>query len=157
MTEFTPKKRAQLSAEAMWRNDGASSWFGMRIEEIDEGYAKLSLLIEAHHCNGFGMCHGGVTFALADSAFAFACNSRNQRTVAQHNSITYLAPGEMGDILTATAKEVSMSGRSGIYDVKVTNSSGRVIAEFRGISRRVDGPVFDHPEAGAGEDNNERP
>lgn len=143
MTELTPKERAQRAVDAMWRDDGASRWLGMHLGDVDEGCATVTLKIEAHHCNGFGICHGGVTFALADSAFAFACNSRNQRTVAQHNTITYLAPGLLGDTLTATAQEVSVAGRSGIYDVKVTGSDGAVIAEFRGLSRRLDGPVFD--------------
>lgn len=145
MTSLSPKARAQRAAEAMWRHDSASNWFGMRIEDVDEGYARVSLRVKDHHCNGFGMCHGGVTFALADSAFAFACNSRNERTVAQHNSITYLAPGRLGDTLTATAREVSVVGRSGLYDVRVTGSDGTVIAEFRGMSRRIEGRVFDNP------------
>jgi acyl-CoA thioesterase len=89
------------------------------------------------------MCHGGVTYALADSAFAFACNSRNQRTVAQQNSMTYVAAAWEGDILTARAGEVSASGRSGIYDVKVTRQDGSVVAEFRGLCRAIKGQLFD--------------
>jgi acyl-CoA thioesterase len=80
---------------------------------------------------------------LADSAFAFACNSRNQSTVAQHNVISYLAPGRVGDVLTATAREVSLNGRNGIYDVTVTNQDGTRIAEFRGFSRAITGRLFD--------------
>ena len=114
---MTPKERAQKSAETMWNNDQASAWFGMRIDEIDEGFAVLSLTVEKKHTNGHGICHGGVTFALADSAFAFACNSRNQSTVAQHNTISYTAAVKLGDVLTATAKEISLIGRNGIYDV----------------------------------------
>ena len=140
---MTPKERAQKSAETMWNNDQASAWFGMRIDEIDEGFAVLSLTVEKKHTNGHGICHGGVTFALADSAFAFACNSRNQSTVAQHNTISYTAAVKLGDVLTATAKEISLIGRSGIYDVEVTNQEGLAVAQFRGCSRAIRGTLFE--------------
>ncbi|MGI3186042.1 hydroxyphenylacetyl-CoA thioesterase PaaI [Nioella aestuarii] len=140
---MTPTERAQKSAAAMWADDNASPWFGMEIVEVTEGRATLALTVEAHHANGHGICHGGVTFSLADSAFAFACNSRNQNTVAQSNTITYVAPGRIGDRLTATAREISMTGRSGIYDVTVTNQDGTVIAEFRGNSRAIRGQLFE--------------
>ena len=140
---MTPKERAQKSAEAMWNNDQASAWFGMRIVEIDEGFAMLSLTVEKKHTNGHGICHGGVTFALADSAFAFACNSRNQSTVAQHNTISYTSPVRLGDVLTATAKEISLIGRNGIYDVEVTNQEGLAVAQFRGCSRAIRGTLFE--------------
>jgi len=105
----------------------------------------MSMTVEQHHCNGHGTCHGGVSFSLADSTFAFACNSRNRVTVAQHNLISYLAPGRLGDRLTATAVEVK-AGRSGIYDVTVANQDGKVIAEFRGFSRTIDGTLFEEDE-----------
>ena len=140
---MTPKERAQKSAETMWNNDQASAWFGMRIDEIDEGFAVLSLTVEKKHTNGHGICHGGVTFALADSAFAFACNSRNQSTVAQHNTISYTAAVKLGDVLTATAKEISLIGRNGIYDVEVTNQEGLTVAQFRGYSRAIPGTLFE--------------
>ena len=140
---MTPKERAQKSAETMWNNDQASAWFGMRIDEIDEGFAMLSLTVENQHTNGLGICHGGVTFALADSAFAFACNSRNQSTVAQHNTISYTAAIKLGDVLTATAKEISLIGRNGIYDVEVTNQEGLAVAQFRGCSRAIRGTLFE--------------
>jgi acyl-CoA thioesterase len=127
----------------MWKNDHSSQWFGMQIMDVDEGSATLSLVVQKHHTNGHGMCHGGVTFTLADSAFAFACNSRNQATVAQHNSITYIAPANLGDTLIATASEVSLVGKSGIYDVTVSNQDGSVIAEFRGSSRSIRGDLFE--------------
>ena len=133
---------AQKIAAAMWANDHASQWLGFELIAVAEGTATLAMTVEQHHCNGHGMCHGGVTFSLADSAFAFACNSRNQATVAQHNAITYLMPGQLGDRLTAKAKEVSLKGRSGIYDVTVTNQTGSVIAEFRGHSRAIKGQVL---------------
>lgn len=140
---MTPQERAQRSAEAMWREDRASAWMGMTLDHVDEGVATLSLTIETHHTNGHGMCHGGIIFALADSAFAFACNSRNQATVAQHNTITYIAPAQLGEVLVAEAREVSLHGRSGLYDVRVRTSAGKSIAEFRGGSRSVRGTVFD--------------
>jgi len=140
---MTPKQRAEKSAAAMWAGDQASKWAGMEITQMDEGTAVLQLTVAQHHCNGHGICHGGVTFMLVDSSFAFACNSRNQATVAQHNTISFTAPGRLGDQLTATAREVSLIGRSGIYDVTVTNQQGQTIAEFRGMSRAIKGQLFD--------------
>jgi acyl-CoA thioesterase len=100
------------------------------------------MIVRPEMSNGHGTCHGGYTFLLADSAFAFACNGYNQRTVGQHAAITYLAPGRLGDRLTATAREVSRQGRSGVYDVRVTNQDGVQIAEFRGHSRTVKGSLL---------------
>lgn len=139
---MTPNERAQKSAEAMWESDEASKWIGMSLVSITEAEAVLELTVEKHHCNGHGSCHGGIIYSLADSAFAFACNSRNQATVAQHNTMTYLAPGMLGDRLTAHATETSLIGRTGIYDVKVTNQNNETIAAFRGCSRTVKGQLF---------------
>ncbi|MEM1234300.1 MAG: hydroxyphenylacetyl-CoA thioesterase PaaI [Pseudomonadota bacterium] len=140
---MTPDERAKKVAEALWAQDGASAWIGMTIEAVSEGRAVLSMTVEKHHSNGHGICHGGVIFALADSAFAFACNSRNVSTVAQHNSITYIAPGQLGDDLIADAREVALQGRTGIYDVTVRTAAGVLIAEFRGSSRAIGGTVFE--------------
>ncbi|SPF81329.1 hydroxyphenylacetyl-CoA thioesterase PaaI [Pseudoprimorskyibacter insulae] len=140
---MTPKERAQKSAEALWRDDGASQSFGMQIAEVDEGRATMTMEVLPRHANGHGICHGGIIFTLADSAFAFACNSRNQNTVAQHNVISYIAPGRIGDVLTADAREVSTTGRSGIYDVTVKNQDGTLIAEFRGFCRAIKGQLFE--------------
>lgn len=140
---LSAKERAEKSAAAMWGNDQASQWVGMELAHVEEGHAKVELTVAPHHTNGLGKCHGGVIFALADSAFAFACNSRNQATVAQHNSITYLAPGNLGDRLTASAGEVSLQGRSGVYDVEVRNQNGEMIARFTGLSRSVKGHLFE--------------
>lgn len=134
---------AERSAQALLANDHATKFLGIRIKSVGEGTATLTMTVQKEHCNGHGTCHGGIMFALADSAFAFACNSRNQSTVAQHNSITYLAPGNLGDQLTATAHEVQLKGRSGIYDVSVTDQSGKIIAEFRGNSRAINGTLFE--------------
>ncbi|PIE13004.1 MAG: phenylacetic acid degradation protein PaaD [Rhodobacterales bacterium] len=143
---MTPQDRARKSADAMWAGDRASQWLGMEIAEIDAGRAVLEMTVVPQHTNGHGICHGGITFSLADSAFAFACNSRNQATVAQHNVISYIAPGRLGDRLRAEAVEVSLTGRSGIYDVTVTNQDNVLIAEFRGMSRAIKGTLFDEQE-----------
>lgn len=140
---MTPTERAQKVASTMFGRDRASKWAGIELLSVDEGSATMGLRVQDHHCNGHGICHGGVTFMLADSAFAFACNSRNQATVAQHNVISFIAPVRAGDYLTAQATEQSLAGRSGIYDVRVTNQNGDQIAEFRGFSRAVSGTVFD--------------
>lgn len=137
------KERAERSAAAMWSDDEASQWIGMTLVSINEGTAQMSLVVQKHHCNGLGNCHGGITFSLADSAFAFACNSRNQSTVAQNNMITYTAPARVGDTLTATARELSLTGRSGIYDVRVSNQENKTIAEMRGLSRSIKGQLFE--------------
>lgn len=138
--------RAIKSADAMWADDHASKWIGMVLGAVSEGSAVMSLEVQSHHCNGHGMCHGGVIFSLADSAFAFACNSRNQVTVAQHNNISFIAPGQLGDRLSAVAREVSLTGRSGIYDVRVTNQDNKTIAEMRGLSRAIKGQLFDEDD-----------
>lgn len=143
---MTPKERAEKSAAAMWSSDQSSQWFGMTLVEVDEGLSVMNLVVQPHHANGHGICHGGVIFALADSAFAFACNSRNQSTVAQQNQVTYLAPAQIGDTLTATARETSLTGRSGITDVTVINQDEKAIAEFRGLSRAIKGHLFDEEE-----------
>lgn len=140
---MTPQERAKRSAQALWSDDRASQWLGFTLAHVDEGEATLLMTIAPHHCNGHGTCHGGIIFALADSAFAFACNSRNQPTVAQHNIITYIAAPGVGAQLTALAREVSLEGRNGIYDVTVQDETGARIAEFRGFSRSVKGVFFD--------------
>ena len=126
-------------SEVMWKNDEASRGLGFKKEEVRLGYARLSMTIRADMLNGQKIVHGGFVFTLADSAFAFACNGRNQFTVAQHCNITFLAPGYESDRLTAVAQERYFAGRSGIYDCTVTNQNGDVIAEMRGHSRTVKG------------------
>ncbi len=142
---MTPQDRAERSAKVLWEDDRASQWLGLDIKDVGEGTCTMTLAVQEQHCNGHGMCHGGLIFSLADAAFAFACNSRNQRTVAQHNTISFIAPGRLGDTPTARAREVSLSGRSGLTDVTVTNQDGAVIAEFRGASRMIKGQLFDEP------------
>ena len=140
---LSDQQRAEKSAEAMWANDSASQGMGMQIDAVGPGTATLSMTVEKRHTNGHAICHGGFIFTLADSAFAFACNSHNQIVVAQSNTITFVAPGMLGDRLTARCKELTRFGRSGIYDVTVTNQDGRVIAEFRGNSRVIKGQHFE--------------
>ena len=129
---------ARACAEAMWEEDDASKGLGMEIVEIRPGQATLTMTVQPHMVNGQRIAHGGFIFTLADSAFAFACNSHNERVVAAQGQITFIKPGKLGDRLVATAREISRSGRSGIYDVRVTNGDA-VIAEFRGHSRVIPG------------------
>lgn len=139
LAAMTPQQLAEASAAAMWEGDTASQGLGMALETVAPGQAVLTMRITEAMTNGHKTCHGGFIFTLADSAFAFACNSYNQRTVAQMASISFLAPAFAGDELRAEAREVARAGRGGIYDIRVTNQSGAVIAEFRGHSRTVKG------------------
>lgn len=145
---MTAEEIARKSADAMWARDDASKWLGARLDAVGPGTASLSMTVEKHHTNGHDICHGGFIFTLADSAFAFACNSYNQIAVAQHNTISFIAPGFRGDRLMAQAREISRSGRSGLYDVRVTNQDGRLIAEFRGASRVIKGVHFEDAATG---------
>lgn len=143
MSAISDQERAERSSEAMLRNDHTTKGFGMKIESVGPGVATISLVVRKDHLNGHGSCHGGAIFTLADSAFAFACNSHNKITVAQHCSVTFLAPGREGDRLIAKAREVARAGRSGVYDVTVMREDKVVIAEFRGQSRTVSGTHFE--------------
>ncbi len=139
VAQMTPQELAEASAQAMWNDDSASQRLGMSLDRIAPGLATLSMTVTDSMSNGHGNCHGGYIFTLADSAFAFACNSYNDVVVAQHCSISYLKPVRIGDRLTAAAREVSRQGRSGIYDIRITNQDGLHVAEFRGHSRTVRG------------------
>jgi len=112
---LSPDDLARACAEAMWKQDDASKGLGMEIVEIRPGQATLAMTIEPHMVNGQRIAHGGFIFTLADSAFAFACNTHNERTVAAEGNITFIRPGKLGDRLVAVAREISRSGRSGIY------------------------------------------
>ena len=133
---------ARACADAMWAQDKASQALGMEIIDVGPGRAVLTMTVRADMVNGHGICHGGFVFTLADSAFAFACNSHNQSTVASHCAVSYLKPGKLGDRLTATAIERWREGRSGITDVTVSTDTGTVIAEFRGNSRTIRGTLI---------------
>ncbi len=136
-----PQELAELTAKVMFDNDPASQALGITLESVAPGEARMSMKVRPDMLNGHATCHGGFIFALADSTFAFACNSRNAATVASGCTIDYLAPGYEGDILTAQAKEYSLAGRTGVYDVQVTNQDGKRIAIFRGRSYRIKGQV----------------
>jgi acyl-CoA thioesterase len=137
---------ARAVAEAMIGKCGLSQSLGMKIIDAGPKYSVVEMVLEDRHLNGFSIAHGGAIFALADTAFAHACNSDNVVTVAQQCQINFLQPGRAGDLLTATAKGRTHSGRTGIYDVTITGSDGGVIAEFRGMSCKLRNPVI--PESG---------
>jgi acyl-CoA thioesterase len=135
------QRLAEQVTEALYGQDRASQALGIRIGEVRPGYARLSMVVRPDMTNGHRIGHGGMVFTLADTAFAFACNSHNENNVAASASIDFLAPSHEGDELTAVATEVWRSGRSGIYEVTVTNQKGARIALFRGRSARIAGQV----------------
>jgi acyl-CoA thioesterase len=138
----TPDETARRCADLMWAGDRASQALGMQIVEVGAGRAVLQMTVRSDMVNGHDIGHGGLTFALADSAFAFACNSRNRRTVAAGAEVRFRAPTHGGDVLLATAVERSRDGRDGVYDVTVTRGDVAV-AEFTGHSREIGGTFFD--------------
>ncbi len=133
---------AEAVAETMWARDRATNALGMKIEAVRPGYARISMTVRGDMVNGHHICHGGLIFTLADSAFAYACNSYNKNTVASACNIDFLAPGREGDTLDAEAVEQSQAGRTGVYDVTVRDSAGKTIALFRGKSYRISGEVI---------------
>jgi acyl-CoA thioesterase len=133
---------ARLSAEAMWAEDNATRALGIERVSVMSGRATMAMTVTPEMTNGHGMCHGGYIFLLADSAFAFACNSHGQRHVAQHCNVTFLAPGKLGSRLVAEAYERQRGERSGITDVTVRDEAGTIIAEFRGHSRSIPGSLL---------------
>jgi acyl-CoA thioesterase len=139
---MTPDAVARRSAEVMWSEDHASQALGMRINDVGPGRAVLEMVVRADMVNGQAIGHGGLTFTLADSAFAFACNSYNRRTVAAGAEIRFLAPTRAGDRLVAEAVERSREGRDGVYDVTV-RCGGTVVAEFVGQSKEIRGTFFE--------------
>ncbi len=132
---------AEKVAHTLFANDKASQALGIRIVEVRPGYARLAMVIRGDMVNGHRICHGGMVFTLADSAFAFACNSYNENTVAAAASIDFLAAAYEGDELTSVATELWRTRRNGIYEITVTNQKGARIAFFRGRSYRIDGHV----------------
>ena len=140
---MTPDELAQAVGEHMFANDTASrETMGMSLIKCKPGYAKMSMEIKALHLNGHQICHGGFIFTLADSTFAFACNSHNKITVAAGCSIEFLRPAHVGDTLMCEAHEQTLIGRHGIYDMKITNQNDDVIAMFRGKSAQITGAVL---------------
>ncbi|RJG07539.1 hydroxyphenylacetyl-CoA thioesterase PaaI [Noviherbaspirillum cavernae] len=137
-----PQALAEMTARVMYARDAAAQEMGMEIVAVRPGYARMTMRVRASMLNGHQTCHGGFIFALADTAFAYACNSRNHNTVASGCSIDYLSPGREGDLLQAEAVEKSLSGKTGVYDIAVTNQDGKLIALFRGKSHRIQGEVI---------------
>mgnify|MGYP001106393186 CR=1 FL=1 len=133
---------AEACARAMWADDRASQGLGMRIARVAPGEAVIAMTVRSDMTNGHGICHGGFIFTLADSTFAFACNTYDQRTVAQHCTVTFLQPVREGETLTAHAVERTRAGRGGIYDITVRDSRGTAVAEFRGHSRTISGRLL---------------
>lgn len=136
---------AERCAELMWAEDRASQSLGMEVVEVGPGTAAVSMTVGADMVNGHGIGHGGLTFTLADTAFAFACNTYNRRTVAQAAEIRFLAPTRLGDRLVARAVERSRDGRDGTYDIEV-RSGDTVVAEFVGHSKEIRGTFFEDEE-----------
>jgi acyl-CoA thioesterase len=133
---------ARKVAEKLLSLEGTGAAWNIEIEDAREGYARIAMVVRADMLNGHRTCHGGMIFALADTAFAYACNSRNVETVAQNATIAFLAPGREGERLVAECREVSLAGRSGVYAVTVSNPKGEKIAVFQGLSRSLGGPVL---------------
>lgn len=133
---------ARRVAEHMLAREGTGPHWGIVIEEAREGYARLSMVVRADMLNGHRIAHGGMIFALADTAFAYACNSRNVSTVAQQASIVFLAPAKEGARLVAEAREEATAGRSGVYSVVVRTAGGENVAVFQGLSRAVGGAML---------------
>jgi acyl-CoA thioesterase len=137
---------AERVAERMFALDRASQAMGMRVANVGPGRAEVSMTVRADMLNGHATCHGGFIFTLADSAFAFACNSYNLTTVASGCSIEFVAPAREGDVLIAVGHERSASGRTGVYDIEVRNQRGESVALFRGRSHRVKGHIVETTE-----------
>ena len=139
MTSLSPEAIAHRVRDSLWAGDQASQALGMRIVEVAPGRAVMAMTVRADMLNGHAICHGGLIATLADSAFAFACNSYNELTVASGFAIDLLAPARLGDVLTATCTELSKSGRTGVYDSDVRNQRGERVAAFRGRSHTARG------------------
>ena len=135
-------KLARRVADTLRAREGTGAAWNVEIEEAREGYARIAMVVRADMLNGKAIAHGGMIFALADTAFAYACNSRNVNTVAQSATVVFVAPGREGNRLVAEAQEESQTGRSGVYAVKVRNQTGEIIAVFQGLSRSIGGAVL---------------
>jgi acyl-CoA thioesterase len=141
---MNPQQIAESIREAMWRDDRASQTLGMQVQSVAPGRAVSTMTVREDMLNGHDICHGGLVAMLADSTFAYACNAYNEVTVASGFDINLIAAAHLGDVLTASAAEVSKSGRTGVYDIVVTNQRGETIAAFRGRSYTIKGkPVVE--------------
>jgi len=143
MTTADARTLAERVADSMYERDTATQALGIRIAHVGPGYAELAMAVRADMLNGHEICHGGFIFTLADSAFAYACNSYNLNTVASGCAIDFTAPARAGDVLTARAHERQLAGRTGVYDVEVANQRGETVALFRGKSYRIKGHLIE--------------
>lgn len=143
MTTADARTLAERVAESMYARDTATQALGIRIAHVGPGYAELAMAVRSDMLNGHEICHGGFIFTLADSAFAYACNSYNLNTVASGCAIEFTAPARAGDVLTARAHERQLAGRTGVYDVEVANQRGESVALFRGKSYRIKGHLIE--------------
>ncbi len=147
---MTPQQRADATKDLMFAQDSTAQHLGIEVQAIRPGFARLQMTVRKEMTNGHGMCHGGYIFILADTAFAFACNSRNQRAVAAGAQIEFLAPAQLAEQLYAEATEQHLAGRSGLYDVRVTRGhqgTTELIALFRGKSATIKGQFFEEPNS----------
>lgn len=147
MSTPDPQRVAEAVRDAMWRDDRASKMLGMQILAIGPGTATLQMTVRDDMLNGHDICHGGLVTTLADSAFAFACNAYNEVTVASGFDVNLVAAARKGDVLTAQAREVSKAGRTGVYDIDVSNQRGEKVAAFRGRSYTMKGKPVVNPES----------
>ena len=136
---MTPQQTAELVRDGMFARDRAAQSLAMRITHIAPGEATIEMAVRGDMLNGFDTCHGGYITTLGDTAFAYACNTRNEMTVASGLAVEFVAPGRPGDVLVAEAKELSQAGRTGVYDVTIRNQQGQLIALFRGKSYSMKG------------------
>ena len=143
MTTADARTLAERVADSMYERDTATQALGIRIAHVGPGYAELAMTVRADMLNGHEICHGGFIFTLADSAFAYACNSYNLNTVASGCAIEFTAPARAGDVLSARAHERQLAGRTGVYDVEVANQRGETVALFRGKSYRIKGHLIE--------------
>ena len=142
-----PQSQAEAAGAAMYSRDHCAQAHGIVLDSIAPGFARMSMQVRRDMVNGHDVCHGGMTFTLADTAFAYACNARNEVTLASSCTITFPAPARLGDVLTAECREVHKGGRSGVYDTTITNQNGVVIGLFRGHSIRIKGQVVELPDS----------
>jgi acyl-CoA thioesterase len=142
MSDMDEMEVARRVGETMMSKDKAAQALGIELLEIRPGYSKMTMHVREDMLNGLDICHGGMTYSLADTAFAYACNSRNKKTVAMQCTINYSASSAKGDELTAVAEERSLNGRTGIYDISIINQHGKTVAYFRGTSYGTSGTVY---------------
>ena len=144
---MTPQQTAELVRDGMFARDRAAQSLAMRITHIAPGEATIEMAVRGDMLNGFDTCHGGYITTLGDTAFAYACNTRNEMTVASGLAVEFVAPGRPDDVLVAEAKELSQAGRTGVYDVTIRNQQGQLIALFRGKSYSMKGKPTVPPQA----------